>query len=159
MSFTYENLNFAASVVSKVRFLVGDNNAEEFFLHDEEIEWLVEMWEHKGSVYFVASMAAEAIAAKFAREISITADSQSLSAGELQQKYLSLAEQLMRRHETLLTGAELDVGGINAGQQPDPTVTSPAFGTGMHDFYEAGNQDQGDRGPVYSPEWRFGEYW
>lgn len=159
MSFTYENLNFAASTVSKVRFLVGDNDPEEFFLHDEEIEWLFETWEHKGSIYFVAAMAAESIAAKFAREISISADSQSLSASELQQKYLTLAEQLMRRHETLLTGAEIDVGGINAGQQPDPTVTSPSFGTGMHDFYEAGNQDQGDRGPVYSPEWRFGEYW
>lgn len=149
MTFTYVQSELATSDVYKVRFLVGDNQEEEYFLQDEEIEFLAATWQHKGSVYFVASMAAEAIAAKFAREVTVASDSQSFTASELMQKYLDLAAQLMRRHETLLTGGEVDMGGISAGQQPDPTVTSPAFGTGMHDFVEAGNQDLGDRNGYY----------
>lgn len=152
MTYTYQEAGFADSDISKVRFLVGDNQEDEHFLQDEEIQFLIDMWQHKGSVYFTASMAAEAIAARFSREVTTHSDSQSFNVSELQQKYLTLAEKLMVRHETLLTGGEVSMGGVLAGEQPDPTVTSPAFGTGMHDFWEVGHQDLGDGGPIFYPE-------
>ena len=152
MAFTYE-ANLAVSSRDQVRFLVGDTDNTEFFLHDGEIEWLVSRWLIKGSVYYVAAMACEAIAAKFAREVTTTSDSQTVGTSELQNKYMELAARLMRQHETLLTGGEVSMGGVNAGEQPDPTVTSPAFGTGMHDYIDAGNQDRGDQAAYLSPEW------
>lgn len=152
MAFTYE-ANLGVSSRDQVRFLVGDTDSTEFFLHDGEIEWLVSRWLIKGSVYYVAAMACEAIAARFAREVTTTSDSQTVGTSELQQKYMELAARLMRQHETLLTGGEVSMGGVNAGEQPDPTVTSPAFGTGMHDYIDAGNQDRGDQAAYLSPEW------
>lgn len=152
MAFTYEG-NLATSEKDQVRFLVGDTDSEEFFLHDDEILWLITQWDQKGSIYFTSSMAAEAIAAKFAREVSLTSDSQTVGTSELQQKYLDLAARLMRQHETLLTGGNVDMGGVLAGEQPDPTVTSPAFGTGMHDYIDAGPQDRGDAGDYFRPDW------
>ena len=152
MAFTYE-ANLELFSRDQVRFLVGDTDPTEFFLHDAEIEWLIYVWQHKGSIYFTASMAAESIAAKFAREVTTNSDSQTVSTSELQQKFLDLAARLMRMHETLLTGGEVDMGGVNAGEQPDPTVTSPAFGTQMHDSIEAGNQDMGDWGNVFRSDW------
>ena len=155
MSFTY----IADFLVPRdqVRFLVGDTNPDEYFLENEEIDFLNATWEHKGSVYYVASMAAESIAAKFAREVTVSSDSQTVSTSELQSKYLDLAARLLRQHETLLTGGEVIMGGVLIGEQPDPTVSSPAFGTGMHDFVEAGQQDMGDAGSINWPEdwgWR-----
>lgn len=152
MAFTYEG-RLLDSEKDQVRFLVGDTDPEEFFLHDDEITWLILQWESKGSIYYSAAMAAEAIAARFAREVTTNSDSQTVNTSELQQKYLDLAARLMRQHETLLTGGEVDMGGVNTGEQPDPTVTSPAFGTGMHDHIEAGNQDRGDAGDWVIPEW------
>lgn len=153
MAFTYEG-NLAGSEKDQVRFLVGDTDETEFFLHDDEITWLISQWAQKGSIYYTASMAAESIAAKFAREVSLTSDSQTVGTSELQQKYLDLASRLMRMHETLLTGGNVDMGGVLAGEQPDPTVTSPAFGTRMHDFVEAGPQDLGDISfPAFWEEW------
>lgn len=152
MAFTYEG-NLSLSTRDQVRFLTGDKDPTEYFLENDEIEWLTLMWLSKGSIYYVASMAAESIAAKFAREVTTNSDSQTVSTSELQQKYLDLAARLMRMHETLLTGGVVDMGGVNAGEQPDPTVTSPAFGTAMHDFIEAGNQDKGDWGDVFHADW------
>ena len=143
----------SSSALDAVRFLVGDTNEDEAFLSDEEIEFLDLTWTNKNSVYYTASMAAEAIAARFAREITVSSDSQTLSASELQQKYIELARRLMGLHERLLTGGTVDVGGILAGEQPDPTVMPPAFGTRMHDSIEAGRQDFGDwYPPVLFPE-------
>lgn len=135
-----------------IRFLVGDTDASEWFLSDQEIDWLVVTWENKGSAYWTASMAAEAIAAKFAREVNTSSDSQTVNTSELMQKYLDLAMRLRAQYRLLLSGDTVDVGGINAGEWLDPTVTPPAFGTGMMDDFEAGQQDYGDRGVEY---WNF----
>jgi hypothetical protein len=153
MAFTYE-ANLSLDKKDQVRFLVGDTDSDEFFLHDDEINWLIAQWGSKGSAYYCAAMAAESIAAKFAREVTTNSDSQTVNTSELQEKYLNLAARLLRQHETLLTGGVVDMGGVNAGEQPDPTVTSPAFGTGMHDFVEAGAQDNGDWG-----NWAFDQAW
>ena len=156
MSFTYTN-NPAENKLDAVRLLVGDTDDSEPLLQDEVLAFLIATWASKNSVYYIAAQAAYTIAAKFAREISISADSQSLSTGELQQKYLDLAGHLMSQHETLLSGGVVDVGGINAWEQPDVTVVPPSFGKGMHVDLAAG-WDQGDiadyrRGYGMGPGW------
>lgn len=159
MAFSYSG-DPSTSIVDAVRFLTQDVDASEVFLQDEEIAFLVVLWQDKQSVYFTASMACEAIASKFAREVTVTSDSQTVNTSELQDKYIALAQRLMGLHVRLLSGGNVDVGGINIGEQPDPTVSPPAFGTKMHDFIEAGVQDLGDvqeRLPMFwSEEWWIG---
>lgn len=158
MTFTY-NANPAAEPVDAVRLLVGDHNASEYFLQDEEIAWLHDTWINKGNVYFVAAKAAETIAAKFARETTFTADGQTVSLSELQDKYLALATSLREQAEELLVGgSSLHAGGMDAHQWVDPSVAPLAFGTGMHDHREAGLQDYGDYGSAHWPDSSWGEY-
>lgn len=146
MSFSYGG-SPGTSPIDTVRFLVGDTDENEYFLHDGEINWLHETWISKGNVYHVASKAAEAIAAKFARETSFSADGQSVSIGELQQKYQDLAVQLAGvADELLVGGSSLYAGGMDAHQRHDPSVAPLAFGTRMHDHIEAGQQDYGEAG-------------
>jgi len=134
------------TVVDKVRFLIGDTDSEEYFLENEEITFLATTWSNKGSVYFVASKAASTIASKVAREVTTSSDGQSVSVSELQEKYLRLAGELYQQDQELLGGGgNIHVGGMNAAEQPDPTVAPLSFGTGMHDNYEAGQQDYGSR--------------
>lgn len=152
MSFTYTSdpLN---TPLDAVRFLIGDVDSSEPQLQDAEIEWLIELWSAKGSLYYPASMAAEAIAAKYSREVTVSADSQSVGMGELQQKYLSLADRLMTQHQQLLAGGLVDAGGVTTGEQPDQTVRPLSFGRAMHDNIEAGRQDYGGVGPhIWLPE-------
>lgn len=117
-----------------VRFLVGDTDTTEQFLQDEEIQWLLETWPNK-SDYGVAAKVAEAIAAKLSREVTVSADGETVAIGELQQRYITLAEQLREQDNESNVGADsLYVGGMLIGERPDPTVKGLAFGTGMHDF-------------------------
>jgi len=139
--------------IDAVRLLVGDVDPTEPQLQDEEIQFLIDTWSYKGSNYYVASMAAETIASRYTREINLSADSQSLQTGELQQKYLTLAERLRMLHDQLFAGGIVDAGGITAGEQPDPTVKPLSFGLGMHDDPEAGQQNFGGLTvPVWLPE-------
>jgi len=155
MSFTYTAPG--ADPVSTIRFLAGDADATEVFLQDEEIEWLISTWSGKGD-YYVASRAADAIASKLAREISITSEGQSLNLDTLMDKYRRLSSNLLDQYRELLaSGATVYVGGIDAGEQPAPGVTPPAFGTKMHDNREAGNQDFGDSGDIFDT-WEAGQW-
>ena len=155
MSFSYDAPGM--DPVSTIRFLAGDADETEVFLQDEEIEWLITTWEGKGD-YYVASRAADAIASKLAREISITSEGQSLNLDTLMDKYRRLSSNLLDQYRELLaSSATVYVGGIDAGEQPDPSVTSPAFGTKMHDNREAGNQDHGDAGSI-PDTWEAGQW-
>lgn len=153
MSFSYTG-NPSDSEVDAVRFLVGDNQEDEHFLEDEEIIFLSSLWTLQYSIYWTAAMAAEAIAAKFTREVTFNSDSQTVSTSELQQKYLTLAEKLRTLHRAYQSGADVDVGGMLLGEQKDPTVKPLAFGRAMHDNPAAGRQDYGD----YRDEFPWGGY-
>ncbi len=148
MSFSYGG-DPSGGTVDAVRFLVGDTDETEAFLSDEEILYLDTLWGFKGSDYWTASMAADAVAAKLTREVTITADGQSLGVSELQEKYLNLANSLRSMHQTLLAGGTVSAGGVEASEQPDQTVRPLSFGIGMHDSIEAGQQQYG--GVVYPP--------
>jgi len=129
VAFTYGG-SPGTTPVDTVRFLVGDTDETEYFLQDEEISWLHETWISKGNEYFVASKAAEAIAAKLALQ--------------------GVAE------EQLVGGSSLYAGGMDAYKRYDPSVAPLSFGTGMHDNPEAGEQDYGDQSDLRWDWWRSG---
>lgn len=143
MTFSYSG-DPTDSELDSVRFLTGDTDARLPLLSDEEIEWLITIWGDR-NVYYHAAKAAESISAKMSREVSLTADSQSLTLSELQEKYSRLAVSLFHQYQDLLaSGVELHAGGMTAGEHRDVTIAPLAFGTGMHDLPAAGQQDYGD---------------
>lgn len=158
MAFTYDG-NPAASERDAVRFLVGDTDPTEPLLGDAEIEWVITTWEAKGHVYFYASVCAEIIAARFARETTISADGQTVSMSELQEKYLRLAQTLNSQYEQLLaSGVGIHAGGMSAGEHRDGDLLPLAFGTQMHDNHRAGWQDYGDRPSTAREHGQWGEF-
>lgn len=153
MSWTYSG-NPTSSTTDEIRFLIGDTDASDPLLQDEEIQYLYNTWFTKyGTVFYVASIACETIAASYAREASHSADGVSVQLGEIQQKFTAQAETLREQHQNLLIGGIPDVGGVTADEQPDPTIAPLIFGTGMSDNTAAGRQDYGSRNvPEYWPE-------
>jgi hypothetical protein len=135
-----------------VRFLIGDTDTDEQQITDEEINFLLTTWAAGRSMYYVAAQAADAIAARYAREASYSADGTSVSLSDVQAKFAELAVRLRAQHQSLLVGGIPDVGGIDPYEQTDPTIANFIFGTGMHDDLDAGAQDFGHRGAVFSPE-------
>ena len=147
MTFTYADP--VGSRRDALRLLVGDTSPGQVLLQDEEYDYLLTVWGDYPN-YTVAAQCAETIAAKLAREIDISADSQSLGANVLQEKYLRLAERLRSQASGEYPG-EIYIGGIDP-ITTELTGTAPAFGTQMHDHPEAGQQDYGD---VHdTPDWR-----
>lgn len=138
----------ASSDKDEVRFYTQDVIEQRPLLQDEEIQFLLIEWlEQMGSILFVAATACEIIAAKFAAEVSVSADGVSVSSGDLQQRYMNLAEQL-REQAHIKLDDDVSMGleelwdvGLDAGI--DPLM----FGIGFHDNWEAGRQDYGNYKP------------
>ena len=140
------------SYVDAVRFFVQDTNTDDQLLSDEEISFLITHWSEYDSMIFVAAMAAETIASRFAREITVSADGVSVGTNELQQKYLGLAKQL--RAQYLLeqvTGAPESFGN-NFGEEFDASIKPLSFGVGLLDNSEIGTQDYGGTRVIPSSE-------
>lgn len=152
MTATYDNPS--ASDKDAIRFLLGDTNLSNALLQDEEINYLVQRWMPLyGSAEYVAAAAADTISARFAREANFSADGVSVSLANLGQQFRDLAISLRSQHKNFLVGGTPDVGGITPGEEDDPTVVPPDFGTGMHDNLEAGRQNYGRlNSPYYVAE-------
>lgn len=153
MAWSYSG-NPADSPVDEIRFLIGDTDTLDQLLQNEEIQFLYDTWfTIYGTVFYVAAICCETIAASYAREASHSADGVSVDLGQIQDKFTKQAETLREQHASLLIGGVPDVGGVTAGEQPDPTIQPLIFGTGMHDDLAAGRQDYGSRNiPEYFPE-------
>jgi hypothetical protein len=148
MTFSYSG-NPSDSDKDAIRFLIQDTDEDEPFLQDEEIIFIASHWVLSESIYYAAAQAAETIAARFAREVTVNSDSQTVSTSELQQKFQLLAERLRQMHNMYMAGGYVDAGGMLKELWRDPTVAPLAFGTGMHDDPEAGQQDLGSREYYY----------
>lgn len=148
-----ENLTDAAKLAG-VRFLVGDTDAEDHLVEDEEIQYVISTWYAKeGTLEWVASVVADTIANRYAREVSYSADGVSIGLGPVAEQFRALAAALRQQHRNLLVGGGPDVGGVTPGEETDPRLAPFSFGTQMHDNVEAGPQDFGGRGyKYYSPE-------
>lgn len=148
----------SASDKDAVRFLLGDTDPNKALLQDGEIEWLISKWKPiYNTTEYVASVAADTIAARFAREANYSADGVSIGLASLAQQFRDLAVSLRSQHKNLLVGGSPDVGGITPGEQTDADIAPFDFGTGMHDNLEAGRQAYGNRPyPEYVPEYQPG---
>lgn len=136
-----------------VRFWVQDTDVDNELLTDDEYDFLLERWlPVRDSRIFVAAMAAEVIAAKFAREVSVSADGVSVGTSELASRYQALAVKLRdQAHEDSAAGAFPDLGGVLFDEYRDPTIKPLRFGIGSMDNYEVGRQDYGDYDPGLDP--------
>lgn len=146
-----------ASNKDAVRFLIGDTSST--LLTDQEVQFLVDKWlPIYGTVEYVAAVAASTIAARFAREVSYSADGVSIGLGAAAQQFRDLAASLREQHKNLLVGGLPDVGGITPGEETAHDVKPFDFGTGMHDNPEGGRQNYGSRNAngYYVPEYHPG---
>lgn len=144
MSFSYTSPD--TNDVHAIRFMLGDTTDTGHLLEDEEITFLLNRWKPAyDSLEYIAAVAAETIAARFAREANYSADGVSISLAQLGQQFRELAASLREQYRGLLVGGTPDVGGISPYEQSDPSVKPLDFGTGMHDNAEAGRQSYGQR--------------
>lgn len=87
-------LAVATSDLDLVRLRCGDNDATDELLTDAEINAFIAAW--PDNLNLAAANAAEAIAAKFARDFNFSADGQTFNRRERVLHYMELAEKLRR---------------------------------------------------------------
>ena len=157
MTFTYSG-DPATSVRDAIRFYTQDVDINDPLITDEELNYVVQSWEDvTAHPMYLAAVVCEAIAAKFAREISYNADGVGVNSSELQTKYNQLASDLREQYKSSVIGDGPDVGGVMIGESVDQSIKPLTWGKRMHDNYEAGQQDYGGWGFPIPVE--YGEGW
>jgi len=134
LTWTYSG-NPADSPRDRVRFLVMDTDSSDPLLSDEEVAWLLT---EQTSVYLAAANAAEAIAAKFAKDISRSVIGISAQPGNRAQFYLDLAETLRAQIGTTNKHGEVFAGGLTiSGKRTldsDSNAVQPSFKMGQFNW-------------------------
>ena len=159
MGWEYDPADLSSSQTARVHFYLGDTVEADPLIQDEEIDFIILAWTPvygENADLLFAAQAAESIAAKFAREVSYSADGVSIGTNELADKYRGLAAQLRQQNKENSVGGEPYVGGVNPYETPDPLIKPTSFAIGMHDNLAAGAQDMGAPGYVGIPEIDFG---
>lgn len=161
MSFSYSG-DPAASNLDEVRYRLGDTDSTNPLLTDEEIQFQINTWvldTTKGYTNtWAAAECAETIAARFAREVSYSADGVSVGGNELQTKYTELAGTLRSQYDRSQTLGGPDAGGMIQGEEFDSTIKPLSFSKGMHDNRRAGQQEYGGEGPYLLDPGIYGTY-
>lgn len=150
MSWSYSG-DPADSTLDSVRFYVQDTDTDDQLIADEEIDFIVATWgkvygdpeDSPGSILLFAAQVAEAIAAKFTREVSYSADGVSIGVNDLQPKYDNLAASLRDQYKSFDIGGGPEVSGVMYSDVPDPNIKPTLWSVGMHDNARAGNQETG----------------
>jgi hypothetical protein len=150
----------ADSQLDAVRYLIGDTNANEPLVTDEEISFMIVQWYPLyGTLEWVSAEILDTLAARYAREANYSADGVSVSLAAVQQQLATQAASLRAQHDRLFVGAEVDVGGVDLYEHADAEslgIRPFCFGTGFMDNFYAGKQDYGGReyrDGMYTPEY------
>lgn len=152
MSWSYSG-DPADSDLDAVRFYIQDIDTTDQLLSDEAIEFMIAQWTPVyDNVIMIAAQAAEIIAAKFAREVSYSADGVSVGVNELQSKYEQLALSLRDQYKQFDVGGGPEVYGVMYSEYPDPMIKPTLWSVGMHDNYRAGAQDADGVSQIPIPE-------
>lgn len=134
----------STSDVDQVRFYLQDNDPAVPLLGDLELQFLVDEWlPRHDSLVFVAAVAAERVAAKFAGVVSVTADGVAVNVADLSGRYEALAKRLRQAHKDLQVGGEVDLTNLMFDPQEDFSIAPLTFGVGKDDNVHAGRQDYG----------------
>lgn len=150
MGFSYSG-DPSSSDLDEVRFYLGDIDSTDVLLPDEEIQFVIDSWASTvGTNLYAAAVCAEMVAARFAREVSVSADGVSAGMNELQQKYNDLASSLREQHTARYGAAgSPSAGGTIFDEYYDSGIKPLSFGKGMHDNLRAGQQDYGGQQTSY----------
>lgn len=134
MSWTYSG-NPASSDNDKVRFLVGDTDETDQLVQDEEIAYALTT---QPTAELAAALVAEAIAAKFARQVDSTVGRVSESASQRAMAFRERAKEL-RSNIALL--ARPSFGGLSQAEKErldsDTDAVQPSFRIGQDDNPES----------------------
>jgi hypothetical protein len=136
----------AVSRKDAVRALIGDTGSEDedtWILSDAEIVWFdSQVTPSYDNAFMTAAVCADIISGRYASEVSISGDGDSVSLEQLQQKYQTLAATLRTTYKTIAgPGGYPLVGGIDRFQVPDLTSRPMTFRIGRDDNIRAGNQN------------------
>lgn len=147
MTWTYSGAP-GSSELDETRFYIQDTEESFQLLSDEELNFLLTKYMPVyGSTLAVGALACEILAARFAREVNVSADGVSVSTGDLMARYNDLAASLRDQYKELGSGglaATLDAMFSDVSLlEIEPLV----FGIGFMDNYRVGQQDFG----YYSP--------
>lgn len=144
----------STSDLDAVRFHLQDVDTADQLMTDEELQFVLDQWDGvKGSPIWAASVCADRLAAKFAREVMVSADGVSVSIEALQEKYATLAAQLRSEHKEFYGSAGGPLfGGTIFDDFADPSIKPLSFGVGMHDNPEAGPQNMSPGPDLGVPE-------
>lgn len=116
-----------------VRLLIGDTDASDQILTDDQIDAISALY---GDTYQAAAGAADAIAARYARRISMSVDGASVNYSDLSRQYRDLATRL--RVQGTAQGVTPFVAGISISEMDsvdtDPDRNPSRFKVGMSDF-------------------------
>jgi len=141
----------ATSYLDQVRFWIQDVDATFPMMQDEELLWLLDFAENQvtAPALYVASVAAEVLGNRYAKEVSVSADGVSVQIGDLAERYNKMAESLREQWHTIVAAlGDYDFAGIALDVTTwDETIQPLVFGVGFMDNAEAGQQDFG----YYSP--------
>jgi hypothetical protein len=133
----------SASDRDQVRFYSQDVIEARPLLQDEELDFLLSQWaDAVGSSLYVAAVACEVIAGKFAASVNVSADGMNVDQGSLQQKYNDLAASLRDQYKALYQYDPPDLTSV-LDQSTDWSILPLTFGVGFQDNNRAGLQDYG----------------
>ncbi len=133
MSFSYVSTDPFSTSVSEIRFRLGDVTSSNAHLGDEEIQGVVD--NVSGNNTMLASVCAQAVAAKLAREVSVAEAAFRISAQQQWEHYRQLAEDLRaesRRGLGLPYAGGISVADV-ASVKGNTNRVSPAFAVKQFD--------------------------
>lgn len=142
----------ASGDIDIVRFYMQDTDPAVRLLADLELQYLVDTWMPvHDSLIYVAAVAAEQVAAKFAGVVTVSADGVSVNVADISGRYAELAKRLRSLHKQAQIG-EVDIANLMAGTDHDWSIDPLNFGVGMHDNPDAGRQAYGSHRGAYSED-------
>ena len=129
--------NPSASTRDAVRYHLGDTDPDDPLMSDGELDYLITDWSLiSTSPRLIAADAAENLANRYAREVTVSADAVTAQLQELVGNYRALAVSLRAQDANRnLGGPDL---GVDADSVPDPSVRPLNFSIGMHDNKRSG---------------------
>ena len=137
MTWTYDSTAPGSSAKSWVRMRIADTTSGDQQLTDEEINAFID---DGGNKYMGAALAAESLAAKYARKADKTAGKLSLRWNKVSDNYLKLATTL---RQSLYLTATPYAGGISESDmdtnEEDTDRPTPDFERGQFDNVQLSN--------------------
>lgn len=139
MTWTYSG-DPSTSAKDAVRFRIGDTDADDQQISDEEISWL--LTEEGSNIYAASAQACDGIAAKYARLVDQSAGELSVKFSQRQTHYTNLAAQF--RAKNAKSAPIPFAGGISKASKESVRSNEdrvrPAFRRDMHS-----EEDEEDR--------------